>query len=92
VAGSPYLLIAEAAFANEDGELWQQRTWFNPEDATSWDSLEDLGAATNFVREALLVDDSGLLWRMRLWSDESNGAAWITEEDLGAFSQNLTAL
>jgi len=92
VPGSAYMLIAEDVYLNEAGELWQQRTWFNPDDASSWDSVEDLGAATNLVREVLLVDESGLLWRMRLWSDPANGGSWVTQESLGAFSQDAAAL
>ena len=77
---------------NDDGELWQQRTWFNPEDASSWDSTEDLGAAANLVRELLLVDESGALWRMRLWLDPAYSGSWVTQESLGAFSPDAASL
>jgi hypothetical protein len=91
VPGSPYMLIAEEVFATDEGELWQQRTWFNPEDASSWDSTEDLGAAANLVRELLLVDESGALWRMRLWSDPAYNGSWVTQESLGAFGQDVAS-
>jgi hypothetical protein len=92
VPGSPYMLIAEEVFATDEGELWQQRTWFNPEDASSWDSAEDLGAAANLVRELLLVDESGALWRMRLWSDPAYSGSRVTQESLGAFSPDVASL
>ena len=92
VPGSPYMLIAEDVFVTDEGQLWQQRTWFNPEDASSWNSMENLGAAATLQREVLLVDEGGALWRMRLWSDPANGGSWVTQESLGAFSQDAAAL
>jgi hypothetical protein len=92
VPGTQYMLIAEDIFATDEGQLWQQRTWFNAEDASSWNSMENLGAAASLQREVLLVDETGALWRMRLWSDPANGGSWVTQESLGAFSQDAAAL
>ncbi len=92
VSGSAYLLLSEDVFTNEDGELWQSRTWFNADDGTSWQSLEDLGAAASLVREMLYVDVGGVLWRVRTWSDPAVGAAWVTQEDLGAFAPSAALL
>jgi hypothetical protein len=77
------VLVAESVTTGDDGELWQHRTWSDPDSGATWDSDEDLGPAANLVRESLVLDDAGNLWRIRVWLDPASGQTQVTQENLG---------
>jgi hypothetical protein len=79
---SPALLLAEELRADDAGVLWQARTWMDPDDGSTWTSLEELGLASQLQTEQLLVVNTHL-WRIRSWRSPDFESAWDETEDLG---------
>jgi hypothetical protein len=79
----PYLLLQADLYA-EDGSMWENRTWLDPADGSTWTDKEAIGSANQFVLDLLYLEpEQGHLWHFLFWQDASTGSDWRTFEDLG---------
>src|ERR1051326_2013649 len=91
LSGVSYLLANEAIY-DDNGTLWEDRAWQDPETGETFDTYDMVGSTYPEIQETIYQEKDGSLWVDRTWQDPNTGATWDTYENVGRSEEHTSEL